>query len=415
MKRSAALFLFLLVLATIQRSDPGFAQGATFYVSTSGLDTNPGTIGSPWRTIQKATNTLTAGQTALVRGGTYNEHDITFTNSGSAGNPITLKGYPGETAIIDGGYTTSSGTHPVFFLDGRFGFHTLSYWVIDGLTVQRGSTANFYVAQDDAVDNLIIRNSVCLNYVSEDNAACIYVNPGATNITITKNLIHGRINGGSSPTSGSGIIAFRVGNLTITNNEIYDQIYGIQYKHNDPGSMTTLVENNFIHDTTSKGLLWTTHNAVIRNNVIYSTPMAIKVYEDAGNCASTAANNNLIVHNTIVDNPIGISLETGACAGAVNTVVKDNLLFNFTNGEYRGIAIFPFVAASDTSSTTLDHNLISTAVFGSPVRVLGAYYTLASIPLTVTKSGNISSTPTFQNYAGRNYALLPGGPEKNAP
>jgi hypothetical protein len=37
-------------------------MGATFYVSTTGSDSNPGTPAAPWRTIQKAFNTLTAGQ-----------------------------------------------------------------------------------------------------------------------------------------------------------------------------------------------------------------------------------------------------------------------------------------------------------------------------------------------------------------
>jgi hypothetical protein len=37
------------------------AEGADFFVSTSGVDTNPGTLASPWRTIQKAVNTVVAG------------------------------------------------------------------------------------------------------------------------------------------------------------------------------------------------------------------------------------------------------------------------------------------------------------------------------------------------------------------
>ena len=49
------------------------AEGADFFVSTSGADTNPGTLASPWRTIQKAVNTVIAGDKVNIRSGTYAE------------------------------------------------------------------------------------------------------------------------------------------------------------------------------------------------------------------------------------------------------------------------------------------------------------------------------------------------------
>ena len=42
--------------------------GNTYYVSTTGNDTTgTGAIGEPWRNIQKAVNTMVAGDTTLVR------------------------------------------------------------------------------------------------------------------------------------------------------------------------------------------------------------------------------------------------------------------------------------------------------------------------------------------------------------
>src|SRR4030042_2020171 len=55
------------------------ATGSTYYVSTSGSDSNPGTLSQPWKTIQKAANTVTQGDTVNIRGGTYREK-ITFTD-----------------------------------------------------------------------------------------------------------------------------------------------------------------------------------------------------------------------------------------------------------------------------------------------------------------------------------------------
>ncbi len=404
----------ILLLALTALSIEPRAQSATFYVATNGNDSNAGTIGSPWRTVQKAANTLRAGQTALIRGGTYSENNIRFTNSGTSGSRITLKNYPGETPIIDGGFTSSSGINPVFYLDGRNGADTLAYWTFDGLTVRRGSRANYFIARDDRVDNIIIQNGICENYVTDDNAACIFLSPGTSNITITNNVIRGRILGGSFQSTGAGIIIFRhTGSLTITKNEIYNQVQGIYYKHNDLGNMTTLVENNKIHDISSNGLLWTMHDAVIRNNVIYAANRAIRVFEEAGTCDTQAAHGNQILHNTLVDNQNGIFLATQSCTGARETLIRDNLIFNATNGEHRAVSIYPFETSTDTSSTTLTRNLISTAQQSSPIRVLGNYYGLTSVPGSVTSNGNIGTSPNFRNYAGRDYTLL-AGPGKNA-
>lgn len=62
-------FLFFLSVALF----PVFAQAATYYVTKAGLDANPGTLASPWLTIQKAANTMAAGDSVIVGAGTYAE------------------------------------------------------------------------------------------------------------------------------------------------------------------------------------------------------------------------------------------------------------------------------------------------------------------------------------------------------
>jgi len=52
-----------------------------FYVSPSGDDSNPGTESQPWKTIQKAANTVNPGQIVVIKEGDYNEF-ITITNGG---------------------------------------------------------------------------------------------------------------------------------------------------------------------------------------------------------------------------------------------------------------------------------------------------------------------------------------------
>lgn len=100
---------------------------ATFYVSTTGNDGNPGTIQQPWRTIQYAIDHVTAGDTILVHDGEYNE-SIYFNVSGNASDgPIVLKNYPGEKPVIDG---TGAGSNNGPTFEG------ISYVVMEGFELR---------------------------------------------------------------------------------------------------------------------------------------------------------------------------------------------------------------------------------------------------------------------------------------
>jgi parallel beta-helix repeat protein len=89
--------------AHARAADPntGLRTMTYYYVSTDGNDDDPGTEAQPWRTIQKAAETLVAGDTVYIKAGTYQERVIPQ-NSGSAGNYIVYAAYPGHTVTIDG-------------------------------------------------------------------------------------------------------------------------------------------------------------------------------------------------------------------------------------------------------------------------------------------------------------------------
>ena len=98
------------------------APAAIYYVATTGYDSNPGTIGQPWRTIQHAADEMGAGDTVHIRGGTYHEN-VYSVRSGSAGAHIVFSAYSGETPVIDGtGVSAGSNgfvvTHSYIKLDG---------------------------------------------------------------------------------------------------------------------------------------------------------------------------------------------------------------------------------------------------------------------------------------------------------
>jgi hypothetical protein len=77
--------------------------GPAYYVDArQGNDAQAGTLDRPWRTLQHAADRLRAGDTLYLRSGTYYEH-VLLTVSGQPGRPVTIRAYPGELAIVDGG------------------------------------------------------------------------------------------------------------------------------------------------------------------------------------------------------------------------------------------------------------------------------------------------------------------------
>lgn len=83
-------------------SAPSVAGGKYYYVSTTGNDSNAGTLTQPFKTVQKCASVAQAGETCLIRGGTYRE-TVTPANNGSATKgPITFANYKDEKVIISG-------------------------------------------------------------------------------------------------------------------------------------------------------------------------------------------------------------------------------------------------------------------------------------------------------------------------
>ena len=76
------------------------------YVATNGSDSNSGTSGSPYATLNKAINSSSSGGTIVIRGGTYRQANHTLNKS------LKIIAYPGEipefsgTKPVSGGWTT---------------------------------------------------------------------------------------------------------------------------------------------------------------------------------------------------------------------------------------------------------------------------------------------------------------------
>lgn len=75
---------------------------AKFVDAARGDDANAGNEAKPWKSLRHALRQLKPGDTLYLRGGTYYERPV-LTQSGTEEAPITIRAFPGESVIIDGG------------------------------------------------------------------------------------------------------------------------------------------------------------------------------------------------------------------------------------------------------------------------------------------------------------------------
>jgi hypothetical protein len=136
----------------------------SLHVATNGNDSNPGTLSLPLRTIQRAVDLAQPGFTIYLRAGTYAPGtNIQLLKSGTASQPITMRNYNGERAIIDGenmphtpapvGGSIPRPERGAIHIEGE-------YWRLIGLEIINGPYAIFGLDTNfNIFDRLITRNN----------------------------------------------------------------------------------------------------------------------------------------------------------------------------------------------------------------------------------------------------------------
>lgn len=134
------------------------------YVSPNGNDSAAGTLAAPLRTVQRAVDLAQPGTTIFLRGGTYAPStNIQLNKNGTSSQPITLRNYNNERAIIDGENmphtpAPSGGSIPraergAIHIEG-------DWWRLIGLEIIHGPYAIFGLDTNNGIyDRLITRDN----------------------------------------------------------------------------------------------------------------------------------------------------------------------------------------------------------------------------------------------------------------
>ena len=286
-------------------------RAATYYVDQShpqASDNNTGMEALPWKTISHAAVVLQAGDTVLVKEGTYNVGvssgwavpAVNPSRSGTLDNPITFKAYAGHKVTI----TTSGGQAAV-------GSGNQNYIVWDGFIVDMANRLKGIIIYGGK--GCVIRYcEVIGNYIlTGDNHDGIRIER-AEDCWIHHNIIHG-VKGNSVNSAGIKVYSKGVKNVIIEDNYIYDNTAGLFDK--DFGVRNTYRRNYF---TRNKTQFYGNNQGGPALYYIYDNVFDGKIELHAGN-TGTEVHDNLVRSDQL----------TGAWAGGVvNTKIWNNIVIS---------------------------------------------------------------------------------------
>jgi parallel beta-helix repeat protein len=304
--------------------------GNVYYVSTSGRDSNDGSIDSPWATLDHAIEIARAGDTIMMRGGEYTTNEVWIRGDrgmgGANGQLLTIRSYPGETAsvggdrriILEADYVRIEGLH--FRLPYRMDSWGTGNQIFNNTF--SGPQATYGAIEYGGNGGLIQGNHIQISGGGDTQDHGIYLHFGRNNI-VRDNYISGF--------SGYGIHA-------------YDEDKG---DHTPRAYDNILIEGNIISDSSSRsGIILGPHdstitmnNVVIRNNVIFSNP-------DCGILIKYQPMSNILIYNnTIYGNASGITILT-----AIDHLeIVNNILASNRGGHIE--------ISGNLTNSTITHNL----------------------------------------------------------
>jgi hypothetical protein len=310
----------------------GAASGPLYYVSTAGSDQGNGTTSKPWRTISYAVTRLRAGDTLLVRGGTY---DDWLDNPQFAGTSwdasIRIAAYPNETV-----WMTPSGGFFALDLANAQQYIEFDAINIDARRNKSGSPIRIEGFSRGNAHHIRIKNAEIISgsdgVPNQGTGGGPAIMASATQAGIIGNneFYNLRIHGGGDPGDFAYAFYIQSNDNVIDGCDIYDTSgAGIQI-YNGYGQWPTnnIIRNNSIHDirrsadTRYWGIVEAGRGTQIINNRIFNigstggVGAGIDLYKGSG---------QIVDGNSVYGaNPIGIFIETDV-SGAV---VSNNVTYN---------------------------------------------------------------------------------------
>ncbi len=332
---TALALLALGAFSAFIASSSTAASGCTLVAATSGSDSSNGSPGAPFATVQKLLASLSAGQTGCLTSGQTFSGGLNLSHGGSASGQITVTSTdPSNPATIYGRVVTHPGADYIDFTNLRFN------WDSGGQNLPSITLASDHVSftYDDIQNG---NTSICVNVIADSTW-------GTAHSTV---LDHDRVhNCGQRPVTSYTSPGYFSHALYIS-------------------GVGTRVTNNYIYDTSGKGvLLRGSSDGYVANNTIDNNGTGVAF-------GDLAATNNEVTHNIITNSNAGCACNAyGAFAWWGSTAVG--------------------------SGNTFHDNCLSGNQDGNVDTSAGGF----------TASSNTIASPSYANVAAKDYALRAGSP-----
>jgi len=396
----------VLVLAFLIFCGP--LRAATYYLSPAGSDGNPGTSDRPWKTFQKAASAVRAGDTVIVRDGTY-PGGVALETPGTSARPIVFKA-AGTRAIIQG----SGGERDAFEISG----YSLGdpwwkgadmYVTLEGITIRNAARAGIRIS--------------CAHHVTVRK--CLLTQNGKWGI-FTDYSNYSLLEDNECSYSGEehGIYVSNSSDFpVIRDNRVHhNHASGIQINADpameDGDGITSgaVIERNIVYENGEAGgaaiNLASVRSSLIRNNLLYKNKAGGIACWGDGNGPAWGCKNNRFYNNTVYfERSTGrwtISLKEGSSGNRI----RNNILCGGRDGALE------FDDAKSIQGLKMDYNLLYRA--GSNLVVTWedeADYTLEQWRARYSQDAHsISAAPpaVFAGFPKANFRLRKGSPCRNA-
>ena len=304
-----------------------------YFVSTTGSDSNAGTITLPFLTIEKAMRMIgdTNGKTIYVRGGTYQEdyawevagiyapfRNINFT----AADPLEIRGYPGEVALLD-----------CNFQGHGFWVYNADYVVIDNIRVakanrsERGGILTSAGSQFTIVKDTVVYDSA---WSYTENVTGYYMN--GVNVLFDRNVGYNNRDPAVDWSHNSSNFLMYVEDTSdvnavnyVLNSKSWDSIAGFKIKHAGPQQL--IMHNNISIDD-AIGFNIGSEYSSIRYCVSYNSGKGI--YFGISDPNDFTNESMLAEHNTVYNaGSTAFDIHKDYInSGAGVPIIRNNLFFN---------------------------------------------------------------------------------------
>ncbi len=369
----------ILIILTGIISVCSFAQ-TNYYVATTGNNSNNGSIGTPWQTIQYGVSQLNNGDTLNIMSGTY-IGKIDLTISGTSGQEITIRNYNNDIVIING--TTLSDYEYLLKIENVDyinikGLKFQDYQKLDAIGILVINSSNISILNNEFSNIDYSSTAVGQTPNSSQNSQPIIIfgrDPlnSISNLVINGNIIHDCETGWSECLSING----NIDGFEVENNQIYNNtnipivVIGHEGECSDPTldqARNGLIKNNNIHDNPSAyaaagGIYIDGGKSItIENNTSYNNDYGIEIgCENNGNAPNDPSASNIIVRNNLIYN----NKVSGIALGGYNypttgkvetTIITNNTLFNNdTDNSYNGELLISYV-----ENSIIENNILYT-------------------------------------------------------